>query len=341
MFKPKYIYTEKLVSNIGTIRQIIGKLNARRFPQTVLYKLETDAKALSAYSSTSIEGNPLPLTDVRQILKTNPKQVRDTQKEVLNYNKAMLYLDTLIKGARGINLNNKLVLKTHEMVLKGLANFSKGYRVEPVFVNDPRIKSTVYWAPDHQDVQPLINDLVDFVKINNGKIEAIILAGIFHQQFIIIHPFIDGNGRSTRLLTKALLAKMGLDTFQLFSFENYYNNNVTNYFNKVGMRGNYYEVVQGWDFTPWLEYFTNGIIDELNRVEKLLPQSTSLQERLEDHHYIILDLLQGSGVLQDADYAKATKRSQAARTLDFNKLIKLNLIERKGKGRGTYYVLRS
>jgi Fic family protein len=62
-----------------------------------------------------------------------------------------------------------------------------------------------YIPPDTKDVLPLTKELMDFVNKNIGKIDAVILAGIFHRQNVIIHPFIDGNGRTTRLLTTAIL----------------------------------------------------------------------------------------------------------------------------------------
>ncbi len=65
----------------------------------------------------------------------------------------------------------------------------------------------------------------------------------------------------------ALLASLGLNIFALFSFENYYNQNTSRYFRQVGVYGNYYEIAESVDFTPWLEYFSDGIIDELLRVE--------------------------------------------------------------------------
>ena len=68
---------------------------------------------------------------------------------------------------------------------------------------------------------------------------------------------------------------MGLNTFNLFSFENYYNKNVTRYFQYVGERGDYYDLKDKIDFTNWLEYFTEGIIDELLRVQEILPQITT------------------------------------------------------------------
>jgi Fic family protein len=213
-------------------------------------------------------------------------------------------------------------------------------RADPVFVNDPRERKTIYWPPDAQDVPTLIKELIQFVDINKNKIEPLILAGLFHKQMVIIHPFMDGNGRTTRLVTKILLADMGLNTFNLFSFENYYNQNVTRYFDMVGVRGNFYDIVDQIDFTAWLEYFTAGIIDEFLRVEKTL--STVVvppQAQLQPHHQKIIDAIQQKGFITDRDYAKLVNRAKPTRRLDFNKLIELGMIVREGKGKNTYYVL--
>ena len=339
MFQPKYSYTKKLVNNIGRIRELIVILNERHFPNTILMEMEKNAKALSVFSSTSIEGNILPLTDVRKVLKNKPENVRDTEREVINYNEALEELNQQL-AKDNIEFSHDLILNTQKIVVKDLIFNSQisRYRDEPVFVNDPRTGKTVYWPPDSEDVQDLMDDLVKFVNRGNSKTDSILKAGIFHKQFVIIHPFIDGNGRTVRLLTKVLLAKLGLNTFNLFSFENYYNSNVSMYFEKVGVFNNYYDIVNDIDFTEWLEYFTDGIINELERVSKILPKATSLRDRLEDHHYQILDMIEEKGVIKDVDYAKVTNRSRASRILDYRKLLDLDLIERKGKGRGTYYI---
>jgi Fic family protein len=341
MFNPQYKYTKEIVDNIGKIRELVITLNERRFPNTVLAKLEREARALSTFSSTSIEGNPLPLTDVKKILKSRPDNIKDTQREIINYNDALETINEKLEEG-SIEFSHELMLDIHKMVVKDLIpkNQTGKYRQEPVFVNDPRTGRTVYWPPDDSDVKPLMDELINFVNQVDSKTGSIIKAGIFHKQFVIIHPFIDGNGRTVRLLTKVLLAQLGLNTFNLFSFENYYNSNLSEYFRKVGVFNNYYDVVNSIDFTQWLEYFTNGIIDELERVSELLPKATSLEDRLEDHHYQIIDLIKDKGVIKDSDYAKVTNRSRSSRILDYRKLVDLGLIERKGKGRGTYYVLK-
>jgi Fic family protein len=199
-----------------------------------------------------------------------------------------------------------------------------------------------FLPPDVNDVEPLLKDLMEFINGNKNKIDALILAGIFHKQMVLIHPFTDGNGRTTRLATKVLLAEMGLNTFNLFSFENYYNQNITRYFQMVGEFGNYYDLISyGIDFTPWLEYFTEGIIDELLRVQKLFPRTAiSPETELQSYHLKVLDFIKEKGFIADKDYAKLTNRAKATRALDFQKLLEFGLIERKGKGRATYYVLK-
>ena len=150
----------------------------------------------------------------------------------------------------------------------------------------------------------------------------------------------DGNGRTARLATKVLLAEMDLNTFSLFSFENYYNQNVTFYFEAVGEFGDYYELKDKIDFTWWLEYFTEGIVDELLRVKKLLPQlGTSPKTELKPHDRKILEWIEEKGFIADRDYARLVDRARATRALDFKRLIELAVIERKGRGKASYYVV--
>lgn len=340
MFKPKYTITNTLATNMRKIGEIVGELNSKVLSNTVLMNMERNARELSVNSSTQIEGNPLPLTDVKKILKSKPEHIRDTEREVINYNKAMLILDEQIKSRNISKLSNKFICKIQSIVIDGLMNKSYvgKYRTEPVFVNDPIKRKTIYLPPDAKDIKSLMTELVEFVNENENEIDPLIIAGLFHKQAVIIHPFIDGNGRTTRLITKTLLAKLGINTFPLFSFENYYNSNVTKYFQNVGVYGNYYDIANTIDFTQWLEYFTDGIIDELNRVKSQFPQ---YQERLEPHHKQILEYIKKHGSITAREYAKITDRAKATRIQDFRKLIDLGLVVTVGIGKATYYILKS
>jgi Fic family protein len=336
MFQPHYQISPQLLDSLKRIAVLVHELNKRAVPQVILIELQTEAQAVSTYASTSIEGNPLPLTEVRRLLKQQPEQARQSELEVLNYNRALVAL------SRDLNrsLTPNLLLHIHEQVMAGLLppHQSGRFRQEPVIIHNPRSREVVYLPPDHADVPPLVDDLLAFVQANQDRLDPVILAGLLHKQLAIIHPFIDGNGRTARLAAKLLLARLGMNTFNLFSFESYYNQNVTRYFQQVGVLGNYYELVDGLDFSPWLEYFAGGILDELLRVEKELERRQATPETtLQPYHQLILDYIDDHGFITDKAYAALTDRAKATRTLDFNKLMEMGLITRQGQGRATYY----
>jgi len=340
MFNPKYTITNKLAINIREIGELIGEFNQITLSKTVFFELEKSAQAISSCSSTQIEGNSLPLTDVKRILKSKPHIIQDTQREVLNYNRAIETLNSITKANKQQRLSTTLICKVQGIVVDRLISRSSigRLRTEPVFVNDPIKRETIYLPPDAKDVEELMKELIVFVNANQGMIDPLILAGIYHKQAVIIHPFMDGNGRTTRLITKFLLARLGINTFPLFSFENYYNRNVTMYFKKVGVMGNYYDIVNDIDFTDWLEYFTDGILDELRRVRSQLPQYGN---RLEPHHKKILKYLDENGSITAREYAAITERARATRIQDFKKLVDMELIKSIGIGKATYYVLKT
>jgi Fic family protein len=338
-FSPKYTISNQLLNNIKEINKLVVELNNKRFPNPVLYKLSSQANTLSTYASTSIEGNNLKLTEVKKLLRSNPKNIKDTEREVLNYNKALEFLNNRIKE-KSVRLNNDLIQETHRLVTKKLllgAHCGK-YRQDSIIVHNPLTREIIFMPPDHKDVKELMSNLLSFVKKNKKDVDPLILAGIFHKQFVLIHPFMDGNGRTCRLVTMVLLAELGIDTFELFSFENFYNQDVTKYFSLVGEQGSYYDLENNIDFTTWLEYFTEGILDEILRVKEILENKELTPEYtiLKDHDRM-LEYIKMNGFITDRKYAGLTDRAKATRVIDFNKLIDLGLIERKGKGRSTYY----
>ncbi|KKU82121.1 MAG: Filamentation induced by cAMP protein Fic [Microgenomates group bacterium GW2011_GWA2_47_8] len=183
-------------------------------------------------------------------------------------------------------------------------------------------------------------ELLRYLSEQKIETDPLILAGLFHKQFVLIHPFMDGNGRTARLITKLFLARMGLNTFNLFSFENYYNQNVTAYFQNVGAFGNYYELAEDIEYTLWLEYFTGGIIDELLRVQaELSTLSAHPASLIRPHHKVILDFIKENGSITPGQYAKLTSRSRASRAVDFRRLLELGLIRSHGQGKALYYTL--
>ncbi|MGI9228887.1 MAG: Fic family protein [Gammaproteobacteria bacterium] len=326
------------------IGEALGEIKSLGLNRRSLAALKLEARELSTYASTSIEGNPLPLTDVKRLLKKRSKHVRATEKEVLNYNQALQSLYKSIPAGK-FSLSLQTVESIQGQVVAGLMENeadSGHIRRDPVVIRNPRkLDEIVFIPPSAKDVKGLMRDLLAYIDNNIDQVDPIILAGIFHRQCVIIHPFMDGNGRTTRLVTTAILGKAGFDLFEIFSFENYYNQNITQYFNAVGLQGDYYELRDTIDFTHWLEYFAEGILDELMRTRKALPDKTPPPPKLETHHKLIMDYIDKHGSITQREYRELSPRSPASRKLDFRKLQKLGLIKAKGTGRGTYYVKKS
>lgn len=194
-WKPQYTISNKLLLTIREVGESIGEIRAQRLTRMALAKLELNARELSSYASTSIEGNPLPLTDVKQLLKTRKESIRDTEREVLNYNSALQVLYKSVSQNR-FKLGVKTLEQTQGQVVDGLMDnpaHCGALRKDPVIIRNPRkVDEIVFIPPDAKDVRALTKNLMDFVNQNIGKIDPVILAGLFHRQHVIIHPFIDG-----------------------------------------------------------------------------------------------------------------------------------------------------
>ncbi len=335
-FNPLYTITPPLLDMLKRIAILVHELNRHVLPTAVVMQLQSQAQAVSTYASTSIEGNPLPLTEVKRLLKQHPNHARQSEREVLNYNRALTNLNQQVDAPFTAQRLQTIQATVMEELLP--AHQVGAWRQEAVVIYVPRGQEIVYLPPDYADVPALMAALITFVQENWGKLDPLLLAGIFHKQMVVIHPFMDGNGRTARLATNLLLAGLGLDTFNLFSFENYYNQNVTRYFEKVGLRDDYYELAPNLDFTPWLRYFAEGILDELLRVQKQVEQSKRAPATtLQPHHQQILDHIDEHDFITDKEYAQLTERAKATRTGDFNKLIAFGLLKRHGRGRLTHY----
>jgi len=341
MFTPNYHISARFLANAKRIASLVTELNHLTVPQLILFELAEDARVLSSHTSTRIEGNPLPLTEVKRIFKQKPENVRDSEREVLNYNDALRQVHEQIQEPSWA-LTLDFILRTQQLVTHELVppHQCGRLRAEPVVVYEPVSREVAFLPPDHHDVAELLTELIQFVNQNRDEIDPLILAGICHKQFVIIHPFADGNGRTARLVTMALLASLGLNFFTLFSFENYYNLNTSRYFQQVGVYGNYYESVDSIDFTPWLEYFSDGIIDELLRVEAEITQRSRAYQQLRPHETKILDFIQTHGFITNQQYREITTRAKATRSKDLRQLVEKGVLERKGKGKATYYVIK-
>lgn len=141
------------------------------------------------------------------------------------------------------------------------------YRDGQNVIKDSGTGTIVYMPPEAKDVPNLMRNLVSWIK-DNKELPCPIIAGIAHYQFATIHPYYDGNGRTSRLLTTLILHLGGYDLKGLYSLEEYYAKNLRSYYRaiSIGSSHNYYFGRAESDITPWVEYFTEGMAFAFEKV---------------------------------------------------------------------------
>lgn len=305
--------------------------------------LRKEALVRNAHSSTSIEGNRLSLEQVtelaagREVMATR----RDKQ-EVLNY---LYVLEHLADFAEHDKITEKSILDLHRRITKDVIDNLKDsgkYRNRQVYVGD-RIGNVIFMPPKTEDVPTLMRSLVAWLNSEDTKkLDPVLVAGILHYEFVRIHPFIDGNGRTTRSLASLILILRGFDIKRFFALDEYYDLD----------RKAYYAALQTVNQTTlnlnkWLEYFTDGVAVSVDSVKERILRLSSQKLRkdlkgqitLTERQMKIIEHLQRNKKITAGEVAKSFKITRQAALKELLKLIELGVIKLKGKGRGAHYIL--
>lgn len=345
MFKPKFRYTHKIVNlltKISTARELI--LNSPLIPKWEV-TIRKEAIIHSAHSSTSIEGNRLSLEEVSELAQGREVTAsRKDKQEVLNY---LNVLEGLGKLTDGKQITEKNILNIHKMVTKDTLENSADcgiYRNRYVVVANRITREVIFRPPANEDVPELIKELVEWLNSSEAKeLDPIIEAGISHYEFVRIHPFIDGNGRTARVLASLILFLRGFDIKQFFCLDDYYDSD----------RPAYYKALQSidqktLDVTGWLEYFVEGVNVSINAVKERVVRLSSERLRkakkgqiaLNERQMRIVEWILQNGKITSEDIQKMFKISRQAAHKIIKELVDLDVIEPNGKGKATYYALK-
>ena len=333
------MYTDKIVKYIAQIasaKEIIS--NAKIIP---LYdtKLKQDALIKSSHYSTSIEGNPLNLEEVKTLINNNQEPTTKAEQEVLNY---FNVLNNLNKYSDEIITKNT-ILSVHKDLTKDLLKnpeYEGKFRDTRVFIGNLHTQKINYIPPDAYKVPGLIDELLDWLNNSTDEMYPVIIAGILHYELVRIHPFIDGNGRTSRLMATLILSihKFNIDNY--FTLDEYYNQDRQAYVDALKSAD------KNHDLTNWLEYFCQGVLYSIDKVKSevlKLDQITSKYDNtieLTPNEISVLTLLEEKKHIQNKDIQEMLNISPQASYKIIRKLKNKELIKSTGKGRNTEYNLR-
>ncbi|KAB2950895.1 Fic family protein [Heliorestis acidaminivorans] len=157
------------------------------------------------YNSNAIEGNTLTLQETKVVLEgitVGGKTMRE-HLEVINHKEAILYVEEIVNGKE--NLNEWQIKNIHRLVLKGISDEHAGvYRNQNVMISGAQ-----HTPPDFMVVPDEMKALIDWYEGEAQKLHPVERAAHLHAIFVGVHPFVDGNGRTARLLMNLELMKNG------------------------------------------------------------------------------------------------------------------------------------
>jgi len=336
MFNPCFTYNHELVNKLLEINSIRDFIVNAPVVLEMEVSLKREALLKSAHHSTAIEGNPLSLNQVDKLAKgiKIQGQKRATQ-EVLNYLNVLKYMDSYIEGGK---ITEKNVLKLHENITHYTLEYTylEGqYRSEPVYVVNQ--KGDIVFTPPNANLVPgQIQDLLEWINNTSGELNAVISAGIIHYEFVRIHPFVDGNGRTGRALAAIYLYLRGFDVD--FTLDEYYSNNRQAYYHALNSVD-----PQTQDLTDWLLYFLEGFltsIDEIKNRIMLFPAGAPVKIKLTEKMLKILEYVHLNGSITNSEVQKLLNISRQGAYKDLRSLMDKGIIEKKGGSRSTYYILK-
>ena len=183
----------------------ISILNSRRpLPTETIKSLQEEINLEWTYNSNGIEGNTLTLQETKVVLEgitIGGKALRE-HLEVINHEDAINYLETLLEYK--CELSEYHIKELHYLIMKGIDNENAGkYRMGNVLISGAK-----HIPPDYIRVPELMEKLIINYR-NWNNLNPIIKAALLHGEFVKIHPFIDGNGRTSRVIMNMELMKHG------------------------------------------------------------------------------------------------------------------------------------
>lgn len=263
-FAPRFTITHPMTGALTAIERARGFLEAATLSEQWLARMSARALLLEAHHTTHIEGSQLTLDEASRLWagETVAGANRDDVRELLNYRDAFNLVSEYLKS--GEPITEGLVREIHRRLVKdvrGGAAQPGSYRTTQNYIVNTRTREITYTPPPPEQVAPLMRELVEWLRDDTG-VHPVLGAGIAQFQLVHIHPFVDGNGRASRLLSTLCLYRAGYDFKRLFTLSEFYDRD----------RRPFYAALQGvrerdMDLTGWLEYFVGGLAAQLEEVK--------------------------------------------------------------------------
>jgi len=200
----KHVYSSSLSEKLAILDQLQRELNALRTYDS--YRIAQALELEYTFESNRIEGNTLTLREtdlvINEGLTVSGKSMRE-HLEAVNHQEAISYIKELVQ--RKIQINEREVLAIHNLILRGIQpEYAGKYRDIQVM-----IKGSAHMPPQPFLVKDEMIKYFEWYEQQKDKLHPVLLAAEMHERLVTIHPFVDGNGRTSRLIMNLILLSKG------------------------------------------------------------------------------------------------------------------------------------
>lgn len=350
-FNKRLVFTPEIINKvyglISHIEELKGQWRASvKLSPQILGRLKKSVIVTSAGASTRIEGARLSDEEVEKLLKglkIRKLKTRDEQ-EVAGYAELLTNIfDSFmtIKFSEGTikHFHNEL-LKYSEKDTRHRGNYKFGNNRVEVKDADGNIIGTLFDPTQPHLVGKEMNELVQWTvqEFDKKEIHPLIIIGNFIFEFLSIHPFQDGNGRSSRILTNLLLLKSGYEYMPYVSHEKLVEDNKNDYYIALNKSQKSWKT-KNENISPWLIFFLTILLEQTKRAIDLL-SSESIEHLLSEKQLEVWDYIKENKKVTPRELQKKLKMPAPTVLQILNKFLDMKKIERLGEGRGVRYKLR-
>ena len=296
-----------------------------------------------ATDSNRIEGTRTTFDDAISPIEQIKPELRDDWHEVQNYIEAINYS---VAKLSELPVSLRLIKEAHKILLQGVRGEHKTpgeIRISQNWIGGSSLKDAFFIPPKPDMVPELLSDMEKFLHNENLHVPEIIKAGIAHYQFETIHPFLDGNGRTGRLLIILYLISVGLLNKPVLYISDFFERNRISYYDSLTM------VKKTNNMTQWLKFFLNGIIETSKSSIKTFDKIIKLKEKCENklskigkkavNGKRLLELLYSKPKINSKTVSDELKISVVSTNGLIKAFVEIGILEEKtGFNRNRYYV---
>ena len=298
-------------------------------------------------SSTRIEGSKLTDREVDKLLSNLAIQSFETrdEQEVAGYAELM---DLVYSSWRDIPFNENHVKQLHQILLRHSEKDSRHrgqYKTNSnsvaAFDEDGVQIGIVFETASPFDTPRLMGELLTWVNDERDKalLHPLLIIAIFVVVFLEIHPFQDGNGRLSRILTTLLLIQAGYTYVPYSSLESVIELNKEAYYLALRQtQGSIRSDAPNWQ--PWLAFFLRSMAEQVRRLEKKVERERIVLATLPDLSLQIVEFTREHGRITIGDAIKLTGVSRNTLKQHFRQLVERGHLNQQGSGRGVWYGLK-